>query len=59
MRSSSFGVVPGGVLATCSAHKLLCQVYKHDGTPTTSTTEIDFTVMATVSVGPADAGVGD
>lgn len=41
------------------AHKLLCQVYKHDGTPTTSTTEIDFTVMASVSVGPADASVGD
>jgi|HubBroStandDraft_6_1064221.scaffolds.fasta_scaffold227446_2 hypothetical protein len=42
-------------------HKLLCQVYKHDGTPTTSTTEIDFTVMATasVSVGPADASAGD
>ncbi len=40
-------------------HKLLCQVYKHDGTPTTSTTEIDFTVSATVSVGPADAGAGD
>src|SRR5580698_9312350 len=27
---------PGG-------HKLLCQVYKHDGTPTSTTTEIDFT----------------
>jgi hypothetical protein len=45
---------PGG-------HKLLCRVYKHDGTPTTSTTEIDFTVKATatVSVGATDAGAGD
>jgi predicted component of type VI protein secretion system len=40
---------PGG-------HKLLCQVYKHDGTPTSTTTEIDFTVTASVSVNPADAG---
>jgi hypothetical protein len=40
-------------------HKLLCQVYKHDGTPTTSMTEIDFTVTATVSVGPGDASVGE
>jgi hypothetical protein len=42
-------------------HKLLCQLYKHDGTPTTSTTEIDFTVMAmaSVTVGPADASAGD
>jgi hypothetical protein len=40
-------------------HKLLCQVYKHDGTPTSTTTEIDFTVTASVTVGPIDGGASD
>jgi hypothetical protein len=39
-------------------HKLLCQVYKHDGTPTTTTSEIDFSVQASVTVGITDAGAG-
>jgi hypothetical protein len=32
-------------------HKLICRMYKHDGTPTTATSSIDFTVKA--SVGPS------
>ena len=34
-------------------HKLLCRVNKHDGTPTTSVSEIDFTVHASVQIGGA------
>ena len=40
-------------------HKLICRMYKHDGTPTTATSSIDFTVKT--SVGPAagaDAATG-
>ena len=34
-------------------HKLLCRVNKHDGTPTTSVSELDFTVHASVAIGGA------
>ena len=34
-------------------HKLLCRVHKHDGTPTTSVSELDFTVRASVQIGGA------
>ncbi len=43
-------------------HKMICRMFKHDGTPTTETSSIDFTVKASVSVtsggdaGSADAG---
>ena len=39
-------------------HKLLCRVHKHDGTPTTSVSEIDFTVHASVTINPMDGGAG-
>lgn len=39
--------IPAG--ATPGAHKLICRVHKHDGTPTTATFEIEVTVKATVS----------
>ena len=34
-------------------HKLMCRVHQHDGTPTTSVSEIDFTVHASVQIGGA------
>jgi len=37
--------------ATPGAHKLMCRVHKHDGTPTEATFEIDVTVTATVTSG--------
>jgi hypothetical protein len=37
--------------ATPGAHKLICRVHKHDGTPTEATFELDVTVMATVTNG--------
>jgi hypothetical protein len=37
-------------------HKLICRVHKHDGTPTTTRFELNFTVVATVG-GTPDSGV--
>lgn len=42
------------------SHKLICRMYKHDNTPTTTTSTIDFTVKVGASVTPGgDAGVVD
>jgi len=37
--------------ATPGAHKLICRVHKHDGTPTEATFEFDLTINATVTSG--------
>src|SRR5579872_4725063 len=39
-------------------HKLFCRVHKHDGTPTTSVSELDFTIHANVAANPMDSGSG-
>jgi hypothetical protein len=37
-------------------HKVLCQVYKHDGTPTSTVSEVDFTVKASASATTTTTG---
>lgn len=47
---SSFSVtVPAGTEP--GAHKLICRVHRHDGTPTTTTFEMNINVRATVTTG--------
>jgi hypothetical protein len=37
-------------------HKIICRVHKHDGTPTTTVSEINITVVVSVTTGGSDAG---
>jgi hypothetical protein len=37
------------------SHRLICQLFLHDGTATTATSEITINVQASVSVNPPDA----
>jgi hypothetical protein len=39
-------------------HKVLCQVYKHDGTPTNTVSEVDFTVKASASASATTTTTG-
>jgi hypothetical protein len=48
--------VPIPADATPGDHKLICQIFKHDGTPTTATFELAIKISGSVTSGSAGSG---